>query len=373
MALSLACSASKPVPAVDLSRGLHAQEEFQPLRSKWEHTGPSGRLELEAPLVRYVRIHGGDPTSRTAMAMLSFIALAKGEVDRAEGLASKLASGPEGSTRDLATVTIGAVSRRRGNAKRALALLEPLFGKIIDTYPRGVLNEELALSTVDAGSPDDAAKYVREWMREANREEKDDVERRVAALLVRLPASSLVGLIEAARGTDEMKTRLVAMTAARLADIAIETRDVTLARLLIAQAGPLLGARADGVARIAARGAAIRLEPNTVGLLLSQRSGELSRRSLEVADGLALALGIPGSRARLVSRNDQGDASKIDEALALLNADGAAVIVAGIDPREANAAFDYAERTGVPIVLLRPPDRVVDPKLMVKPYVAGGA
>jgi hypothetical protein len=171
-----------------------------------------------------------------------------------------------------------------------------------------------------------------------------------------------VSLLESAHGTDEMKTRLIFITAKRLAAIAIETRDVTLARLLISRAGPILGDQADAVARVAARGAAIRLEPNTVGLLLSERSSELSRRSLEVADGLALALGIPGSRARLVSRGDQGDPSKIDEALALLNADGAAVIIAGIDPREANAAFDYAERTGVPIVLLRPPDRVVDPK-----------
>jgi ABC-type branched-subunit amino acid transport system substrate-binding protein len=92
------------------------------------------------------------------------------------------------------------------------------------------------------------------------------------------------------------------------------------------------------------------------------RSDEHRRRGVEVAAGLAFALGIPGSKTKLLVRDDQGDMSALDDTLALLNADGAAVIVAGYDTREADVALAYAERTNVPLILLRPPTRPVKPE-----------
>lgn len=366
-----ACSSSKALPVPDLAESLHAQEEFQPIRAKWEHTDTKGRVGLRPALERYVRVHPQDPTTRTATAMLALATLLDGDVEKGGVLAARLMIGAEGASKDMAIVTLGAVARRKGHAKDALKLLEPLFGKVLDPCARGVLNEEIVVAAIDAGKLDDAVKYLRGWIVRANDEERDEVEARVTALIAKLPKDPLVGLVESAYGTDEMKSPLLRIAAKRLSAIAIETRDGVLARLLVTKAGPILGDQADEVARVAAKTAAIHLETNTVGLLLSQRGEEQRRRSLDVAQGLALALGLPGSTARLVSRDDQGDPAKIDEALALLNADGAAVIVAGIDARESNAAFDYAERTGVPIVLLRPPDRILDPAGHV--FVVGDA
>ena len=360
LALACACS-SKGVPVAELTSDFGAQREFQMLRGRWEHGSPETRLALDAPLARFARSHADDPTARVSNAMIALIAVEKNELDRAERLARPLVDGPPGTTRDMASVALGASTRRRGRSKEALAMLEPLYGKVIDPFARDVLSEEAALAAVAAGDLDTAIRFLRGWLAQSAEDRKKEVEAKVAAVVARLPAPPLVSLVQLAQGTDEMKSSLLVIVGRRLAAIAIQTGDVTLARLLVAMAGPLLGDQADDVARVAARGAAVRLDANTVGLLLSHRSDELTRRGLEVARGLAFAGGLPGGSAKLLTRDDRGDAAQIDEALALLSSDGAGIIVAGLDSREANAAFDYAVRTGAPMILLRPPDRVVDP------------
>ena len=339
----------------DYASGSQAQEEFQPLRSKWEHGDRETRMGLVHDLGKHAEKYAKDPTGRIAKAMLALIAAAKGDGARADQLARPIASGPTGATRDMALVAQGASLEKAGHSREALALLKPLFGKMIDPFGRDILNEEVSLAAVAEKDFPSAVRFMRGWVTQAPEADRDDIERRVVALLDQIPAEPLLALVRQVKGTDEMQSTLLKRVGERLAGIAVSTKDVSLAKLLLAEARPVLGDKVDDVARIAAKGAAIRLEPNTVGLLLSLRNEELQRRGLEVSNGLALALGIPGSAARLVSRDDQGGDQTIEDALALLNADGAAVIVAGVDTKEADKARDYAERTNVPMILLRPP------------------
>jgi Periplasmic binding protein len=362
-ALTLACSKNPVVDPSnpDFAQGSHAQEEFQPIRAKWDHTDRAGRIGLEPALTQYVKAHAKDPTARIATAMLALIAVANGDRSHGEDLARPLTNGPPGVTRDMALVAYGAALRQEGKAAPALAILAPLFGKLLDPFARDMLNEEVSIAAVDSGDFKNAVRFVRGWLAQADPDAKDDIQRRIVALLDKMPADPLLDLVRSVKGTDEMNGNLLHIVGERLAGLAISTKDVALAKLLIAEARPILGDREDDVARIAARGASIRLEQNTVGVLLSLRTEETQRRGLEVSNGLALGLGLPGSAARVVSRDDQGDPEKVDEALALLNTDGAAVIVAGTDSVEADRARAYAERTNVPIILLRPPTKPLTP------------
>jgi hypothetical protein len=123
------------------------------------------------------------------------------------------------------------------------------------------------------------------------------------------------------------------------------------------------------VAQLAAGATRARVEAPTVGLLLSLRSDTARRRSAEVAAGVMNGLGIPGSGARLASRDDGGKLETIPDALLGLSAEGAAVLVAGVDEEEATEAANFAEREQIPVILLVPPGTPVRPGGFV--FVAG--
>ena len=133
-------------------------------------------------------------------------------------------------------------------------------------------------------------------------------------------------------------------------------------RSLLASSGTLLGDQGDAIARLATGVTKARVEARTVGLLLSLRTDETRRRGAEVTDGIAHGLGLPGSftgaardrEARLVSRDDHGAVDRIDDALAALSADGAAIVIAGVDGEEAAVAARFAEQNQIPVLLLRP-------------------
>jgi hypothetical protein len=110
------------------------------------------------------------------------------------------------------------------------------------------------------------------------------------------------------------------------------------------------------MAKLAAGQTKPRVEARTVGLFLSLRDSETRRRGAEIAAGVAHGLGLPGSAARLVSRDDGGSLDRVDDAIGSLSAEGASVIIAGVDADEAARVAQSAERARIPIVLLTPPD-----------------
>ncbi len=353
---ALACSGAAPPPRADLSENVGAQKDFEAIRDRWEHEEWSRVLALEPALEGYLGKHESDPSSRRVRAMRALVALERGNLPLAQSHADLLLKpGVEGTTTDMARVVVGSIVRRRGRAGDALRDLGALFNRVIDPPTRAVLNRELAIAALQSKQEAKAGVYLRALLKESGGPLRGFAEQESVPLLAQLPSDVLLELLREEVGADEPDRWFSAMLTERLADVVKRGQDPALARALLDIAAGLLGGNADAVARVAAKGAGVRLERNTIGLLLPLRSEELRRRGIEVAKGLALALDLPGGSTRLVVRDDQRDLAKIDESLALLNADGAAVLVAGFDTKEADLALAYAKRTGVPVLLLRPP------------------
>lgn len=357
-----ACSgASGPPPEPDFAASLPAQEGFAPLRLIWEQGGEAERLGLRDRLLEHVRVHASDPTARVARGMLAILALERNDVKVAEQEAKIVGASPTGTSADMARVALGGVERRAGRPRDALGVLRPLYGKVLDRVTDAVLVEELARAALEAGESKEAIAYIDAWLRQSKEAERAKILEEVDPLLARLSVEDLLAYLVAAREKEQLNTPFAKAVASAAAELVLEARDQRLARRLIEVAAAILGDDAEAVARVAARDAVVRLERNTVGVLLSLRTDEVRRRGIEATRGVAFAFGLPGSKLKMLSRDDQGDVAHVDEGLALLSADGASVLVAGLDTLSADVALAFAERTGMPMLLLRAPSRPIRP------------
>jgi hypothetical protein len=359
LTLVLGCGGNPTIDPsrIELAGDLEAQKLLARFRLVWESGEDAERRALEPELLAYLERRGSDPTARPVSVMAAVLLVERGELERSTRLVRIAELGPPGPTRDMANVVLGAVERRRGQPVRALERLDPLYGRIIDGPTRTLLNEELLRSAVDAERFDRAALFLRAWLREAPRSARRAIAIEAEALLDAFPAEPLLAELSSERAASEPDAILSELLATHLAEVVLEREDSALARTLLDTAGNLIAERTDAVARIAARGAAVRLDRNTIGLLLPRRAEHLERRALGVASGLSFALGLPGGRARLLTRDDAGSLDGVSDALTLLQAEGAAVIVAGYERDEADRVASHAERTGLPVLLLSAPSK----------------
>jgi hypothetical protein len=356
--------AERPRPVFTFDLG--ARASYQAARRAWERSDASTRAAAAPLLEAHVRRWPRDPTARPAEAMLALLALDRGDLDRAERLARAARAAGPGVVRDDADVVLGAVRLRRGDAAGAMALLRPLDGKIIDAHFRDAFDAELADAAVRTGDAPRALAAMRRWLARTPRAEQAAVRRRIAELIGLMEEEALVASLSEPLPDDEDDV-VVGELAVRLARLARERRDALLARFLLDRVPDRLGEDADPLASIAARASGAAVAPETVGLLVSTRRPELTRRGLDAAAGLAHALrervpGSPdrgevqaGSRPTLLVRDAQGELASIPDALARLAADGAGVVIAGFDRAEADVVTAYATTIRLPIVLLTPP------------------
>lgn len=356
-------------PVAILTFSTPASISFQSLRLDWERCDPTGRATLEARLEAHMRAYASDATARPVGAMLSLIALDKGELDRAASLAKVARAGGTGVVRDDADVVLGAILLRRGDAPGAMELLRPLDGKVIDPHFRDAFDAELADGAVRTGDAPIALAAMRRWLARTPAAEREPVQRRVEILIARMQEQALVAALSAPlSGADDDFVEGVLAT--RLAQIARERRDAVLARFLLDRVPDRLGEDADPIAAIAARASGPTYAPKTVGLLVSTRTTELSRRSLDVATGIAAALSLTSPPAPLGSsatpapglvaptllvRDAQTDPSQVPDTLARLASDGAGVVIGGFDRADADAVALYASTIRLPVILLVPP------------------
>ena len=140
--------------------------------------------------------------------------------------------------------------------------------------------------------------------------------------------------------------------AQQLAVYAVQEQDTKLANDLLDEYGPLLGRYGEQVARLAADLASGRVLGKTVGLLLALRTAELRRRSADCVAGMAYGLRRHHPKARLVTRADDSGPSAVQSALEELAAEGAAIIVAAIDPAQAAPVARFANERSLPVVLM---------------------
>ncbi|XXX76242.1 hypothetical protein WMF30_52190 [Sorangium sp. So ce134] len=356
------CGAQGGAEAVSPALGgsPEAEAELRPILSRFASGARAERIALEPELLAFRGRHAGDDLARVATAHLAWIALERGDLRRAEALAAEVEAEGPGATGDIARVLRGAALRRAGKPKPAFGVLRPLVSKVIDAYVRSLLNEEVTTAAMEAGAWTQAVELMGVWLREADDDDRAAIRAQIGALLRKVPIAHLVGAMRAGQAAGEVvdpQVDLRSLIAERLAVVARERRDVALAKELLDRAGALLGSQGDAISELAAGAGTARVEPPTVGLLLSTRTPESRRRGVEIAAGVAHGLGLlrPGSDARLVSRDDGGQGS-VDEALSSLTAEGAAVLIAGSDREQATAVARFARANAIPVLLVHPPE-----------------
>ncbi|WP_050428830.1 ABC transporter substrate-binding protein [Chondromyces crocatus] len=383
-AAAIACGGSGKegeLPSPILSVSIPAQTELRQLLLRFAGATRRERAGLEGELKALRARYPSDELARVIDAHLAWIALDTDDIPRAETLSARVRSGPPGVTRDLAQVIQGAASRRRGRPAEAYTTLRPLVGKIIDDYVSRMLNWEVVNAATEAGRWEAAIDLADVWLHEAGEGERTNVSNRIAALLPRIPAEELERALrkrqaEQQEDLAESQRLLRAALAERLAAVALEKRDVRLAKELLQSSGPLLGAMGDRIAQLAGGATIARVGAPTVGLLLSVRTAEARRRGAQMAAGVSFGLGLLRSTgapkpqtqpAQLVSRDDGAldEADRTDEALTALVGEGAAVLVTGVDRGQATAAASFARTHEIPVLLLHPPD----PGAVVGPFV----
>lgn len=364
LALAAACGGSGsegPTPTASLATSVGAQSEFQGLLRDFARGSRDERVKMKTRLFAFRQAYALTPLGRTADALLAWVAMDEGELDRAlrEAAFVQTVTGA-GTTSNLARTVQGATMRRMGSPDKAMEALSPLVSKLIDGYARALLNEEIVLSALASKRWQRALELMGVWLREAGAEERELVRSRIERVLVEIPPEELLKSLGRARGIEvarfaEEEQEIRKLLARQLAHVARERRDADLAQQLLQTSGALLGDQGDPIAQLATGVTKARVEPRTVGLLLSLRTDETRRRGVEAADGIAHGLGLPGSAARLVSRDDRGGKVSVDEALSNLSADGASILIAGIDDDHASLAAKFAEDNQIPVILLRPP------------------
>lgn len=349
-------------PTVPLSPVVRAQVELRAISASFAVANRTERLELEGRIVAFEKQYANDPLIPVADVMLAWIALERGDIARARerGARASAATHGRGTTADLATMIEGAALRRTGKPEAALDKLLPLRGKLIDAHARMFLNEELSTSAMGAKRYGQAIDLMLAWLHEAGVENRAEIRAKLDDLAGSVPMDQLLPILEKRRAknpdptNEELAVQTILIT--RLAEWALATKDQPLATQLLEKSSSLLGSRADAIAALARGGGGeARVEAPTLGFVIPVRSNETRKRGAEVARGIAFGLGLPGSDARLASRDDLGRVEGIEDALEGLVSDGAAIIIAGVDREEATIAATFADRESVPVVLLHPP------------------
>lgn len=395
-------SSTRPVPSLASSPAAAAEFEF--IRAAWNTPIRAVPQVLEVQVASFIQRFPDDGLAPLAHVYLALLALEENDMPKADRELELTKGIPTGTARDMWTVASARRLRMKGDPEGALALLRPLVGKTVDPVMRAVFEQELALAAFDTHRDYEAISYMDVWLRAASEEEKDLVRKRVAALVERLPRETLVGALQAMRTQRESYgygIEIERILAARLVQIATTSGDAALARMLLDEdAGAIVVAGEAGVElgelATSARGLN-RVAGHTLGLLLPTESPALRDESADVLRGVMWALGLPrgvrdatpaaaaaqkpdagagqprqpcaqaesappldeptaDASLRLVTRDDAGSIDRTEVALDELAGEGAAVIVAGLDPQTAGRALRWGENHAVPVIVLVPPD-----------------
>ncbi len=297
--------------------------------------------------------------------MLAQIALGERRFGAAEEILVPLVNGSAGSSRDEAQVVLAAVANRRGEYEQALALLEPLEGKLLnrearDQYARERISAAIAarrwrlvVSAMIAWLAEDGgnSSEAREWVQSAAL----NVPPRA---LSRLLSDWSTGEVSAAESN--ARDWLQRVIILQLADEALRLQDPLLARDLLERSPTWLrtGDSGDELAVLAALAQKeARVSGRAVGVVLGGKTEKERRRSVRVAAGLVAGLesqegGDDEGPVRLVAVEDRGSLSS---ALGTLSGLGATIIVAGVESTGAKEALAFAESHEVPTLLMNDP------------------
>lgn len=363
-------SGKDPMLQASVAETRAAQAEFRALHRDWFALQPPSRGRLQPRIEAFLKRHPEDRRARVARVYLAWIEVQRGNLDRARALVAETRKGPRGSANDFAQVAEAAILVRQGQPLRALQLLRPLDGKIVDPEERSVYSEQRVLAALAALRGAEAIEYMRDWLAHVPPEDRDAVQQRARNLCDEVDARGLEeGLVNLDAQAKKSQIANPELSAARnflrkiardrLVRMAIDDNDGELARRLLDMGiEGLKGEQAAELARIASAGSVVpRIAGRSLGVVLSVSSPERRRRSAEVVLGVSRALGLPESAGdrqavQLVTSEDDGRPGAMSRALAELAGEGAAILVAGVDDKAALEASKYAERSKIPVVVL---------------------
>ena len=378
-----------------------AAEAFEAIREAWAHPDDYPPSLVRGMLENFLTRFPWDGMVPMARGALALVALDLGDVAAADMQIALTDSVPPGTAQDLRTVARARRARLGNDAETALALLRPLLGKTVDPIVRSAFEQDLSLAALATHRDYEAISYMDAWLRAMGVDEKAEAVKTVTSLVERIPRDALVGALRAMRaqrasfgyGVDIQR-----ILAQRLAQIATLSGDAELARQLLDSDAGAVVVSGDAAASLedlatSRRGLNI-VEGRTIGLLLPTESPALRDEAADVLRGVMWALGLPrGSRdrsvaapaapdagasavtrpcappepavldepradeaLRLVTRDDAGSADRTEVSLDELSGEGAAIVIAGLDPQTAARALRWGAGAGIPVITLVPPE-----------------
>jgi hypothetical protein len=354
-------AAREPPPQASLARSRSAQEIFRPLKQRFIASNAAQRAALQKNLLWFIDAHPKDGSTPLATIYLALIAVDQGDVARARTFVNEARTGASGTARDLSELVEGKILLYRGDFVQAFERFLPMVGKLIDPYARLLLDESIVAAAIGAHRWYEAVVYMDLWLRDGQEDEAEVVRRAVRRSLEAVPADALETMLRAMQGQNGRTgygTEIRRAVVARLATVALAAQDTDLARRLVDSTDDqALGEAAEGLEELASSGGAPTVDGRTIGLLVSTGKSQLGIRAAQVLTGVVDALraggGGPPDHVRLTTR-DERDTKRTDLALLSLASHGAAIIIAGFDPPQADVAARFAARTHLPVLLLSP-------------------
>jgi hypothetical protein len=362
-ALAPACHSSQTTetPRANLAGSRSAQEIFRPLKQRFVGSSPEKRAAIEPNLTWFVDAYPKDGYAPLARIYLAFIAVDKGDAPRARRLVEEAHTGASGTARDLAELVEGKILLSSGEPQQAFERFLPLVGKLIDPYARLLLDESIVAAAIGAHRWYEAVACMDLWLRDGQEDQADIVRAGVRRSLEAIPGEALETMLKAMQGQNGRSgygTEIRKAVVARLATVALADQNTELARRLVDTTDEqALGDAAEGLEELASSGGAPMIDGRTIGLLVSTGKSLLGVRAAQVLTGVVDALrqtaGGPPDRVRLATR-DERETKRTDLALLSLASHGAAILIAGFDPPQADVAARFAARTHIPVILLSP-------------------
>jgi len=361
-------------PEASLSASADAQANFRNLRAAWFAGSTNERRRLEPDLRRFLVRFPGEEPSDMVRVLLAFDCVSRGSLQEARVLIAQVRVSV-GAVHDFSRVAEAYALLRESKPDAAWSVLEPLAGKIVDSDERLLFSELRVRAASSSRQYTHAVKAAEELLIEAPSDGRAVFEE---LLREQFQAAQKADLVDALASlerlpSDESQSAsarewLRKLLRERLVAIAVREKDAALARSLLDTAPAALRAGAAGSALIGiASGVQSRplISGRAIGVALSLGNAEVRRRSASLAAGLARGLRAPGANAsdtvQLITQDDGGNIAGTLEALRDLAAQGATILVAGLDGASADVAVHFAEENAIPVLLVQPPETWVGP------------
>lgn len=339
-----------------------AQRELRDLEAEWAVASSLERQRMRGRLEQFVQRWQEDTSAVRARLLLARALLLSNNAVAAEQALAPVLALPAGLSRDEASIVLAAVRHHQKRDVEALALLEPLAGKLVTDEARHEFAEVRVQAALAARRWRLAVDTMVAWVDDAGAR-TDDVRPWVARAVVEVPDQALARVLEdwsAQTVESDGRTFVTGVMVHHLVKRALETDDPRLARQLLenspawlrtSDAGDeltVLSSRAEEGAHVSGR---------LVGVVVGGPDSLSQTRSAALAAGLmqGLSAARAAGQAEAIGLVFEGADAGVRPALAALRGQGAVVLVAATDPVSSLEALAFAESRRVPVVVLATP------------------